>query len=81
MTISHAAGQQLYKDDSKFSGTLKVYWCWDSADRVWLFNSDDGAVYVWRIIEGQWRRSPHREAGPLKPPAELWPDYEKKRQK
>lgn len=79
VTISDATGKQLYKDDSKFIGTLNVYWCWDSADRVWLYNSDDGAIYVWQIIDGQWQRSPFTLAGPLKPPEELLPDYEGKR--
>jgi hypothetical protein len=79
VTISDATGKQLYKDDSKFIGTLNVYWCWDSADRVWLYNSDDGAVYVWQIIDGQWQRSPLNVAGPLKPPDELYPDYAKKK--
>jgi hypothetical protein len=42
VTISDTTGKQLHKDNSKFIGALNVYWCWDSADRVWLYNSDDG---------------------------------------
>ena len=81
VTISDTAGKQLYKDDSKFIGTLNVYWCWDSSDRVWLYNSDDGAVYVWQILDDKWQRSPFTVAGPLKPPDELLPDYERNRKK
>ena len=81
VTISDASGKQLYKDDSKFIGTLNVYWCWDSADRVWLYNSDNGAIYVWQLVDGQWRRSRFTEDGPLQPPDELLPDYERKRKK
>ena len=77
VTISDTTGKQLYKDDSKFIGTLNVYWCWDSADRVWLYNSDDGAVHFWQLMDGRWQRSPP-EAGTAKPPDELFPDYARK---
>jgi hypothetical protein len=77
VTISDPSGQQLYKDDSKFIGTLNVYWCWDSDDRVWLYNSDDGKVFFWQFMDGRWQRSPP-QAGPVKPPDELFPDYARK---
>jgi hypothetical protein len=79
VTISDTTGKQLYKDNSKFIGTLNVYWCWDSADRVWLYNSDDGMTYVWQIIDGQWQRSPFTGIGSVTPPPELYPDYAKKK--
>lgn len=79
VTISDTAGKQLYKDDSKFIGTLNVYWCWDSTDRVWLYNSDDGMTYVWQIFDGQWQRSLFTVIGPVTPPLELYPDYVKKK--
>lgn len=77
VTISDTAGKQLHKDDSKFIGTLNVYWCWDSADRVWLYNSDNGAVYFWQFEDGRWQRSP-LAAGTVQPPDELFPDYARK---
>ncbi len=77
VTISDSAGKQLYKDDSKFIGTLNVYWCWDTADRVWLYNSDDGRVYYWQSGSGQWQRNVW-ESGPPTPPSELYPDYARK---
>jgi hypothetical protein len=79
VTISDATGRQLFKDDSKFIGTLNVYWCCDNADRVWLYNSDDGMIYVWQFIGGQWQRFASAEAGSLKPPPELYPDYVRKK--
>ena len=81
VTISDTTGKLLYKDDSKVIGTLNVYWCWDSADRVWLYNSDDGAMYVWQVLDSQWQRLPFTVAEPLKPPDELLPDYERNRNK
>lgn len=81
VTISDTTGKLLYKDDSKFIGTLNVYWCWDSADRVWLYNSDDGMTYVWEIVDGHWRRWPLTVvgAGSPVPPAELYPDSAKRK--
>lgn len=48
VTITDSHGNQLYKDaDSDFAGWLNAYWVWDQADRVWLYNSDDGRVFFW----------------------------------
>jgi hypothetical protein len=77
VTISDTNGTQLYRDNSKFIGTLSVYWCWDNADRVWLYNSDDGRTYVWQSVDGQWLRSPPAAFGALTAPTELYPDYVK----
>ena len=75
-------GQQLYKDDdSRFVGHLNVYWHWDGEDRVWLYNSDDGVVWFWEQVNGQWtktrwgagtERETKRE---LTPPIEVFPPY------
>ena len=77
VTVSDTTGRQLYQDDSKLIGTLNVYWCWDSSERVWLYNSDDGAVYFWQLVDGRWQRSPP-QAGAVKPPDELYPDHARK---
>ena len=74
VTISDRNGRVLYKDDSRFVGNLNVYWNWDNQDRVWLRNSDDGAVYYWEAdITNGWQR--HRwdwnENNSLSPPAGL----------
>ena len=81
VTISDTAGKQLYKDDSAFIGTLNVYWLWDDSDCVWLYNSDDGGVYLWQFLGDKWQRSLFAAAGPLKPPNELFPDYARSRWK
>lgn len=55
VTISDANGHPLYKDDaSEFVGNLNVYWMWDDADRVWIYNSDDGGVWFWELDGTQW---------------------------
>jgi len=42
------SGKQLYKDDdSDFIGYLNVYWLWDNRDRLWLYCSDEGTVFMW----------------------------------
>ena len=82
VTISNAVDQVVYKDDaSEFVGSLMVYWLWDPEDRVWLYNSDTGAVYFWELTDHEWvktkwgagqEREIDRE---LVPPAELYPPY------
>lgn len=55
VTISDLNGKQLYKDDSsEFVGCLNVYWCWDENDRIWLYNSDDGKVWFWELVDSNW---------------------------
>ena len=74
VTISDSKGRVLYKDDSSFVGNLNVYWSWDQQDRVWLRNSDDGAIYYWEIDSSNvWHK--HRweknQKDSLSPPASL----------
>jgi hypothetical protein len=74
LTISDSTGRVMYKDDSPFVGNLNVYWSWDKQDRVWLKNSDDGAIYYWEIDSHDvWHR--HRweknQNDSLSPPANL----------
>ena len=74
VTISDSNGRVLYKDDFSFVGNLNVYWSWDQQDRVWLRNSDDGAIYYWEIDGSNvWHK--HRweknQTDSLSPPANL----------
>jgi hypothetical protein len=81
VTIRDRKGKLLYRDDSEFIGQLSVYWTWDDQDRVWLYNSDDSAVYFWEKTPHGWRRihwghGRKREIPrELTPPAALYPDY------
>lgn len=81
VTIRDRKGKLLYRDDSKFLGQLSVYWAWDDENRVWLFNSDDSAVYFWEETPQGWQRTRwgygrKREIPrELTPPAVLYPDY------
>jgi len=51
VTIADAQGNRLYRDsDSRCSGWHRAYWVWDSSDRVWLYNSDDGRVFFWEAV-------------------------------
>ena len=45
--IADSSGKLPYKDNEGFPARFNVYWCWDSEDRVWLYNSDDGKVWFW----------------------------------
>lgn len=81
VTIQDRRGKLLFRDDSEFIGQLSVYWAWDDQDRVWLFNSDDSAVYFWERTPQGWRRTRwghgHKREIPrdLAPPAVLYPHY------
>lgn len=57
VTISDKNGHRLYVDEEGFPARFNVYWNWDDEDRIWLNNSDDGAVYFWENIDGVWRKN------------------------
>ena len=54
---------------------------WDSHDRVWLYNSDDGHVFFWDLVEGEWVKVRWDGGGAqgigqgVEPPPELYPPY------
>ena len=84
VTISDRQGDVLYKDNtSTFVGYLMVYWIWDAADRVWLYNSDDGRTFFWELTDGKWVKKEwtkdegERTVRALAPPPSLYPDYAK----
>jgi hypothetical protein len=55
VTISDHSGKQLYKDDdSDFVGQLNVYWLWDDRNRLWLYCTDEGTVFIWEREKGWW---------------------------
>lgn len=79
--IRDRRGKLLFRDDTEFMGQLSVYWAWDDQDRVWLYNSDDSAVYFWERTPQGWQRTRwghgrKREIPrELAPPLVLYPDY------
>lgn len=79
VTIKAADGTVVYKDEeSDFIGTLNVYWCWDSNDRVWLYNSDDGRVWYWDFQNNAWAKTEwSKDSSSLKPPSVVYPEYAK----
>ena len=83
VTISDTEGDVLYKDhESELVGYLKVYWIWDSDDRVWLYSSDTGDVFFWELVGDEWIKTWWGAAGreidrPIEPPVDLYPPYAK----
>lgn len=76
VTITDRNGAVLYRDDeSTMVGTLKVYWGWDSRDRVWLYNSDDGKIWRWEQGENGWMKIESRRADGI--PDFVLPGYAK----
>lgn len=79
VTISASDGRVLYRDlDENFDAIHNVYWIWDERDRVWLYNSDDGAVYFYEQADTTWskrRWGDGRNEPNLAPPQALYPSY------
>lgn len=82
VTISDPNGVVLYRDPNEdFHGIHNIYWVWDDQDRVWLYNSDDGAEYFYVRTDSTWSRSrwgggkPGQGVQPAAPPKALYPPY------
>lgn len=82
VTIEDSTGGTVFRDsESELCGNLNVYWLWDSHDRLWLWNSDDGRTWICYRFGGEWRIGPWREGclaelafGDLEPPDGLVPE-------
>lgn len=82
VTVSDPNGVLLYRDaQEEFQGIHNVYWTWDDQDRVWLYDSDDGTVYLYEWADGAWSRrtwghdrTRHIEQE-IVPPDALYPPY------
>ena len=78
LTITDRTGKVLYKDDeSRMGGRFNVYWGWDAQDRAWLYNSDDGQIWRWELVESAWKRIASERSDGI--PDYVLPDYEKQR--
>lgn len=71
------------KIETEFVPHLQIYWHWDDANRLWIYNSDDGSVHFAAFTDGEWRLrrwgyGHQRSAGSpsdFDPPAQLYPPY------
>lgn len=76
VTIADASGTVLYKDEqSTMVGNLNVYWGWDGQNRVWLYNSDDGAIWRWEFTAEGWEKIRSQRSDGI--PEWILPDYAK----
>ncbi len=76
VTIADTSGTVLYKDEqSTMVGNLTVYWGWDDQNRVWLYNSDDGAVWRWELTSEGWKKIRSQKSDGI--PEWVLPDYAK----
>lgn len=73
---------QTFKQETDFVSHLNIYWIWDSSDRLWVYNSDDGQVHSWaKSPDGGWshvRWGAAKRSGSewtYSPPDDLYPDY------
>ncbi|NMO15280.1 hypothetical protein HPC49_04990 [Pyxidicoccus fallax] len=49
-------GEELFRDREGFPLPWNVYWAWDARGRFWLYNTDDGAEYIWTRQGTRWMR-------------------------
>jgi len=75
VTILDRSGTQEYKDeDSTMIAHLNIYWGWDTADQVWVYNSDDSRITLWtKNSSGKWTKHENQDKSSM-PPAIL-PDH------
>lgn len=81
VSIRDPADAIEYQDaESHFNRAMKVYWYWDTDDRLWLYNSDDGRVWYWELVDGRWTKNPWDGDKPSlpRPPRAVYPPYAKK---
>ncbi len=64
-----ADGQRLFRDEEGFPARFNVYWGWDDEQRLWVYNTDDGGVWVYSEGPDGWGREAWRPDGELEPPA------------
>jgi hypothetical protein len=77
VTITDTSGKVLYKDDaSEMAGNLNVYWGWVSQDRVWVYNSDDGKIWRWELLNSTWTKIQSHTSDGI--PAYVLPPYAQK---
>lgn len=56
VSIHKASGGEVFRDDRGFPAFFNVYWEWDAQGRLWLYNSDDGAMFIYEVRSGSWAR-------------------------
>jgi hypothetical protein len=69
--ILDADGVVLYQDEQGFPARFNVYWGWDDSQRLWLYNTDDGLVWIYAQGPAGWAREPWERGSALVPPAEV----------
>lgn len=85
--IESRSGSSKWTEKTDFVPHLNIYWRWDSDNRFWIYNSDNGVVYFmhkkpdsneWTMND--WGRTRTRNEDipqAVIPPDELYPHYEK----
>jgi len=72
----------IYKDSQKeFIANVHIYWMWDVEDRLWMYSTDTGRVYVvipkddsWEKIFWGYAKDRRRYKEPINPPDGLFPE-------
>ncbi|MFH1463972.1 MAG: hypothetical protein ABIO70_06285 [Pseudomonadota bacterium] len=78
ITIRNDAGEVVHQEaPEELWVNFSAYWTWDMEERFWLYNSDDGSVWVWERRGEEWVWGRWEEDGcdlnAPRPPGVLWP--------
>ncbi|MBZ4419126.1 hypothetical protein [Myxococcus sp. RHSTA-1-4] len=57
------SGVEVFRDTEGFPARFNVYWAWDAHGRFWLYNSDNGDVFIYAAQGDGWTRLPAPERG------------------
>ncbi len=69
--IVTAEGDDVFVDQQGFPARFNIYWDWDQQDRFWIYNTDDGAVWVYRRAAEGWGRTCWEQGLDFEPPASI----------
>ncbi len=69
--ILGADGAVIYRDAQGFPARFNVYWAWDAQQQLWLYNTDDGTVWIYASAEQDWERRRWERSSGQEPPAEI----------
>jgi hypothetical protein len=73
---------ERHVEETDFVGHFNIYWQWDAADRLWVYNSDDGSIHIREWNEGRWdlsERDREPSAHDPAPPENFLPHYAQER--
>jgi len=61
----------VFASEDRFRMRDATFFCWDAADRVWVYSGDVGAFYWLRSADGRWEKKAYAPQGSVSAPSLL----------